>query len=98
MFEWLGKYERDDGGWNCETEDYRNGETVHHSSFMSKIEPLWALSTLDRQKWPKGGREAAGRAAECRPVHRTSTRHNTGQITRPERTQLTVPMFYFSDI
>src|SRR5260370_21357063 len=98
MFEWLGKYERDDGGWNCETEDYRDGETVHHSSFMSTIEPLSAFSTLDRQKWPKGGREAVERAAEFMLIHRLYKSDKTGKIIRPEWTQLHFPMFYFYDI
>src|SRR5260370_9078162 len=98
MFEWLGKYERDDGGWNCETEDYRNGETVHHSSFMSTIEPLWAFCTLDRQKWPRGGREAVERAAEFMLIHRLYKSDKTGKGIRSEWTQLHFPMFYFYDI
>jgi hypothetical protein len=56
MFDWLVKNQRDDGGWNCQTEDWREGEPVHHSSFMSTIEPFWAFSSLDSQKWPRGGR------------------------------------------
>src|SRR2546425_5832121 len=62
MFDWLVKYQRDDGGWNCETEK-RDGGAVHHSSFMSTIEPLWAFSSLDPQKWPRGGREAVEKEA-----------------------------------
>ncbi len=98
MFEWLVKHQRDDGGWNCETEDYRNGETVHHSSFMSTIEPLWAFSTLDRQKWPRGGRKAVERAAEFMLIHRLYKSDKTGKVIRPEWTQLHFPMFYFYDI
>ena len=98
MFEWLVKYQRTDGGWNCETEDYRNGEVVHHSSFMSTIEPLWAFSTLDRQKWPRGGREAVERAAEFMLIHRLYKSDKTGKVIRQEWTQLHFPMFYFYDI
>ncbi len=98
MFEWLVNYQREDGGWNCETEDYRNGETVHHSSFMSTVEPLWAFSTLDRQKWPRGGREAVERAAEFMLIHRLYKSDKTGKVIRPEWTQLHFPMFYFYDI
>jgi len=98
MFEWLVKYQRDDGGWNCETEDYRNGEAVHHSSFMSTIEPLWAFAALDRQKWPRGGREAVERAAEFMLIHRLYKSDKTGKVVRPEWTLLHFPMFYFYDI
>ena len=98
MFEWLVKYQREDGGWNCDTEDSRNGEAVHHSSFMSTIEPLWAFSTLDRQKWPKGGRDVVEGAAEFMLIHRLYKSDKTGKVIRPEWTQLHFPMFYFYDI
>jgi hypothetical protein len=98
MFEWLVKYQREDGGWNCDTEDSRNGEAVHHSSFMSTIEPLWAFSTLDPQKWPRGGREAVERAAEFMLIHQLYKSDKTGKVIRNEWTQLHFPMFYFYDI
>src|SRR6266849_3828698 len=98
MFEWLVKYQREDGGWNCDTEDSRKGEAVRHSSFMSTIEPLWAFAALDRQKWPRGGREAVERAAEFMLIHRLYKSDKTGKVIRPEWTQLHFPMFYFYDI
>src|SRR2546425_13211217 len=98
MFEWLVKHQREDGGWNCDTEDSRNGEAVHHSSFMSTIEPLWAFSTLDPQKWPRGGREAVERAAEFMLIHRLYKSDKTGKVIRPEWIQLHFPLFYFYDI
>lgn len=99
MFEWLVKYQRDDGGWNCETEDYREGsEPVHHSSFMSTIEPLWAFSSLDPQKWPRGGREAVERGVEFLLMHRLYKSDRTGKTIRPEWTELHFPLFYFYDI
>src|SRR2546428_13826164 len=79
MFEWLVKYQREDGGWNCETEDYRNGEAVDHSSFMSSIQPVWAFSTLDIQKRARGGGEVVGRAAEIMLVHRLHQKEKTGK-------------------
>ena len=98
MFEWLVKNQRDDGGWNCETEDSREGEAVHHSSFMSTIEPLWAFSSLERQKWPRGGREAVERGVEFLLMHRLFKSDKSGKVIRPEWTQLHFPLFYFYDI
>jgi hypothetical protein len=98
MFEWLVKYQRDDGGWNCETEEWRNGEAVHHSSFMSTIEPMWAFSSLDPQKWPRGGREAVERGIEFLLVHRLFKSDRSGKVIRQEWTQLHFPLFYFYDI
>jgi hypothetical protein len=99
MFEWLVKYQREDGGWNCETEDFREGgEPVHHSSFMSTIEPLWAFSSLDSQKWPRRGKEAVERGVEFLLTHRLYKSDRTGKIIRPEWTELHFPLFYFYDI
>ena len=98
MFEWLVKNQRDDGGWNCETEDSREGEAVHHSSFMSTIEPLWAFSSLERQKWPRGGREAVERGVEFLLMHRLFKSDKSGKVIRQEWTQLHFPLFYFYDI
>ena len=98
MFDWLVKNQREDGGWNCGTEVNRNGDRVNHSSFMSTIEPLWAFSALDRQKWPKGGRETVERAAEFMLIHRLYKSDKTGKVIKPEWTQLHFPMFYFYDI
>ena len=98
MFEWLVKNQRDDGGWNCETEDSREGEAVHHSSFMSTIEPLWAFSSLEPQKWPRGGREAVERGVEFLLMHRLFKSDKSGKVIRQEWTQLHFPLFYFYDI
>lgn len=99
MYEWLVKYQRDDGGWNCETEDFREGgEPVHHSSFMSTIEPLWAFSALQPQEWPHGGREAVERGVEFLLIHKLFKSDKTGRVIRPEWTQLHFPMFYFYDV
>lgn len=99
MFEWLVKYQREDGGWNCETEDFREGgERVHHSSFMSTIEPLWAFSSLDPQKWPHGGKEAVERGVEFLLIHHLYKSDRTGKIIRPEWADLHFPLFYFYDI
>ncbi len=98
MFEWLVKYQRDDGGWNCDTEEQRDGEAVHHSSFMSTIEPLWAFSSLDPMHWPKGGREAVERGCEFLLMHRLFKSDKTGKVIREEWTQLHFPLFYFYDI
>ena len=99
MFEWLIKHQRDDGGWNCETEDFREGgERVHHSSFMSTIEPLWAFASLDPQQWPHGGKETVERGVEFLLVHRLFKSDKTGKIIRPEWTQLHFPLFYFYDV
>lgn len=97
MFEWLVKYQRDDGGWNCETVG-RDGGDVRHSSFMSTIEPLWAFSSLDPQKWPHGGREAVERGVEFMLTHRLFKSDTSGRVIRPEWTQLHFPLFYFYDI
>src|SRR2546422_11080639 len=82
MFEWLIKNQRDDGGWNCETEDYRNGEAVHHSSFMATIEPLRAFSTLDRQKCPKGGPGSAELAAEVMLIQQLYQGEQASEVIR----------------
>ena len=98
MFEWLVKNQRDDGGWNCDTEDSRNGEPVHHSSFMSTIEPLWAFSSLAPQHWPKGAKEKVERGVEFLLLHKLFKSDKTGKVIREEWTQLHFPMFYFYDI
>jgi len=98
MFEWLVKNQRDDGGWNCETEKRNGAGAVHHSSFMSTIEPLWAFSSLDPQKWPRGGREAVERGVEFMLVHHLFKSDTSGKVIRPEWTQLHFPLFYFYDI
>jgi len=98
MFDWLIKNQGEDGGWNCETKASRNGEAVHHSSFMSTIEPLWAFSALDRQKWPKGARETVERGAEFMLIHRLYKSDKTGKVIKPEWTRLHFPMFYQYDI
>ncbi len=97
MFEWLVRYQRDDGGWNCETAG-RDGGDVHHSSFMSTIEPLWAFSSLDPQKWPRGGREAVERGVEFMLMHHLFKSDKSGKVIQPEWTQLHFPLFYFYDI
>lgn len=98
MYEWLIRTQGEDGGWNCETEDSRKGEPVHHSSFMSTIEPLWAFSSLASQDWPKGGREAVELAVEFLLSHRLFKSDKTGKMIQREWTQLHFPMFYFYDI
>src|SRR2546428_9171349 len=52
MFEWLVKYQREGGGWNCDTEGSRDGEDVHHILFMTAIATLLAFSALYRQECP----------------------------------------------
>jgi hypothetical protein len=97
MFEWLVKYQRDDGGWNCDVEG-RDGKGIRHSSFMSTIEPLWAFSSLDPQKWPRGGREAVERGVEFMLMHRLFKSDKSGKVIQPEWTELHFPLFYFYDI
>ncbi len=96
MFDWLVRYQLPDGGWNCEPGPW--GKEVHHSSFMSTVEPLWAFSALDRQHWPKGGREAVERGAEFMMMHRLYESDRTGNVIDEEWTKLHFPMFYFYDI
>lgn len=98
MFEWLVKNQRDDGGWNCETEKRGGGGEVGHSSFMSTIEPLWAFSSLNRQKWPRGGREAVERGVEFLLMHRLFKSDRSGKVIQPEWTLLHFPLFYEYDI
>jgi hypothetical protein len=97
MFEWLVKYQRDDGGWNCDVEG-RDGKEVRHSSFMSTIEPLWAFSSLNPQKWPHGGREAVERGVEFMLMHRLFKSDKSGKVIQREWAQLHFPLFYFYDI
>ena len=96
MFDWLVRYQLPDGGWNCEPGPW--GKEVHHSSFMSTIEPLWAFSALDPQRWPKGGREAVERGAEFMLMHQLYKSDRTGNVINEEWTKLHFPMFYFYDI
>jgi hypothetical protein len=65
---------------------------------MSTIEPLWAFSSLDRQKWPRGGKEAVERGVEFLLMHRLYKSDKTGKVIRPEWTELHFPLFYFYDI
>jgi len=96
MFDWLVKYQLPDGGWNCEPGAW--GKEVHHSSFMSTVEPLWAFSELDRQSWPKGGREAVERGVEFMLMHRLYKSDKTGKVIDEDWTKLHFPLFYFYDI
>src|SRR5207245_9766647 len=65
---------------------------------MSPIEPLWAFSSLDPQKWPRGGREAVERGVEFMLMRRLFKSDTSGKVIRPEWTQLHFPLFYFYDI
>ena len=98
MYEWLIRYQRDDGGWNCDTDESRKGERVTHSSFMSTIEPLWAFSSLESQDWPKGGKDAVERGVEFLLAHRLFKSDRTGKVIDQEWTRLHFPIFYFYDI
>lgn len=55
--DWLVGIQLDDGGWNCFTED--GGK---HGSFKS-IQPLWALSEMNRLNLDRTGLRVRGRAA-----------------------------------
>ncbi len=96
MFDWLVRYQLPDGGWNCEPGPW--GKEVNHSSFMSTVEPLWAFSALDPQRWPKGGREAVERGCEFMLMHRLYKSDRTGKVIDDEWTKLHFPLFYFYDI
>jgi hypothetical protein len=96
MFDWLVRTQLPDGGWNCEPGPW--GKEVHHSSFMSTIEPLWAFSALEPDKWPKGGREAVERGCEFLLMHRVYKSDRDGRVVNEEWTKLHFPLFYFYDI
>ncbi len=96
MFEWLVRYQLPDGGWNCEVGGW--GKEVCHSSFMSTVEPLWAFSSLEPEKWPKSGRDAVARACEFLLMHRLFKSDHTGKVINEEWTRLHFPLFYFYDV
>lgn len=96
MFDWLIRTQLPDGGWNCESGPW--GKEVHHSSFMSTIEPLWAFSALDQSHWPKGGKEAVARGCEFLLMHRVYKSDKDGRVIDQEWTKLHFPLFYFYDI
>ncbi len=96
MFEWLVRTQLPDGGWNCEVGTW--GKEVHHSSFMSTIEPLWAFSALGAGRWPQGGKEAVARACEFLLMHHLYKSDHTFKVINEEWTRLHFPMFYFYDI
>ena len=96
MFDWLVRSQLPDGGWNCEPGPW--GKEVHHSSFMSTIEPLWAFSALDPSQWPKGGKEAVARGCEFLLMHRVYKSDKDGRVINEEWTKLHFPLFYFYDI
>jgi hypothetical protein len=96
MLEWLVRTQLPDGGWNCESGPWR--KEVHHSSFMSTIEPLWAFSSLEPSRWPKGGKEAVERGCEFLLTHRLYKSDKDGRVINDEWTKLHFPLFYFYDI
>jgi len=96
MFDWLIRTQLPDGGWNCEPGPW--GKEVHHSSFMSTIEPLWAFSALEPSEWPKGGKEAVERGCEFLLMHRVYKSDRDGRVINEEWTKLHFPLFYFYDI
>jgi len=96
MFEFLVKTQLPDGGWNCEFGEW--GVKIHHSSFMSTVEPLWAFSALDQSLWPRGSKEVVDRAAEFMLMHRLYKSDRTGKVINEEWTKLHFPLFYFYDI
>ncbi len=95
MYEWLVKYPLPDGGWNCEPGPW--GKDVFHSSFMSTIEPLWAFSELDPQKWPRGARDVVENAVEFMLMHNLYKSDKSGKVIDEEWTKLHFPLFYFYD-
>jgi len=96
MLNFLVRTQLPDGGWNCEFGEW--GSKVHHSSFMSTIEPLWAFSELDRSLWPKGAKETVDKAIEFLLVHRLYKSDRTGKVINEEWAKLHFPLFYFYDI
>ncbi len=96
MFRWLVSTQYEDGGWNCDQADRKN--IVKHGSFMSTIEPLWAFSSLDATRWPKGGKEAVARGCEFLLTHRLYKSDHTFQVINEEWTKLHFPLFYLYDI
>ena len=96
MFEFLVKTQLPDGGWNCEFGGW--GVKIHHSSFMSTVEPLWAFSALDRSLLPRGSKEVVDRAAEFMLMHQLYKSDRTGKVINEEWTKLHFPLFYFYDI
>lgn len=96
MFDWLVRTQLPDGGWNCEPGPW--GVSVHHSSFMSTIEPLWAFASLQRERWPKRGKEAVAGACEFLLMHRLYKSDRDFRVINEEWTRLHFPIFYFYDI
>ena len=96
MFDWLVRTQLPDGGWNCEPGPW--GVSVHHSSFMSTIEPLWAFASLQRERWPKGGKEAVAQGCEFLLMHRLYKSDRDFRVINEEWTRLHFPLFYFYDI
>ena len=94
--QWLTIHQLPDGGWNCETGEW--GKDVHHSSFMSTIEPLWGFASIDKALWSPAVWHSVGGAAEFLLEHFLYRSHNTGRIIDEEWTRLHFPLFYFYDI
>src|SRR2546425_3301484 len=92
MFEWLVKHQLPDGGWNCEVGEW--GKEVCHSSFMSTVEPLWAFSSLEPDKWPKGGREAGAGAWGVLLMDRVDKRDHTGKGIDVEWSRVAFSLVY----
>ncbi len=89
--EWLLATQQSDGGWDCYSEGSRG-----HGSFSSTIEPLWALSEIDRRSTEIDG--AIQRSVEFFLRHKLYKSDRTNTPIMLDWTKFHYPLHYNYDV
>lgn len=88
--DWLISKQLPDGGWNCAPQG-------KHGSFMSTVQPVWALSEMMAHDARKGWEAAAKRGAEFLLKHRVFKSDRDDSVILLDFLRLHYPLHYSYD-
>ena len=88
--EWLVAQQLPDGGWNC-------SPSGKHGSFMSTVQPVWALSEMMSHDARRGWEASAGRGSEFLLKHRVFKSDRDDSVVLLDFLRLHYPLQYGYD-
>ncbi len=88
--DWLIAKQLPDGGWNC-------APPGKHGSFMSSVQPLWALSEMMSHDARRGWEESARRGSEFLLKHRVFKSDRDDSVILLDFLRLHYPLHYSYD-
>ena len=88
--EWLISKQLPDGGWNC-------SPSGKHGSFMSTVQPVWALSEVMAHNARKGWEESARRGSEFLLKHRVFKSDRDDSVVLLDFLRIHYPLQYCYD-